>query len=457
MITHALHSIKVKLFGGIDTETERLLDNSRWVFLANGVGTIGGILRVVLATRILGAELFGSYTLAIAGVLILQEFMRLNIAMGLIRFGARFLGEGAPEKIGALFRYALLLTSISIAGSVTLIAAYVNIMPTENIITHGIGTLIILFAFANGLSFIDALSRAGLKLFYRFRSASILQITMDLTELAVISWTLYTYGPDLKAFFIAVISVRIVNSIVCNIGAWMEFRRELGTALGGSIRLMKPHRAEFNKYILGNSASSSLKVFMNQADVILLGSFFGTSTVGLYAATKKLGYSILSITDPFMQAVFPQFSRMLGEASSEKIKPMIKNLVRVALPASLIILGLCTLLREPIVQLVFGKTYAGAGWPFVISLAGALQGAVFFWALPLVQSLGLIKKRLLVTILGLISGAIAGYLLTPSLGAAGTALALLIANVVITAKFIQIGLQAISSEQKSHNTDKQPA
>lgn len=457
MITHALHSIKEKLLGGIDTETGKLLDNSRWVFLANGVGTLSGILRVVLATRILGADLFGSYTLAIAGVLILQEFMRLNIAMGLIRFGARFLGESKPEKIGALFRYALLLTCISIVASVVLIALYVFIIPRENILTQGIGTLIILFAFANGLSFIDALSRAGLKLFYRFRSASVLQITMDLTELAVISWTLYTYGADLKAFFVAVIASRIINSIVCNTGAWMEFKRELGAALGGSIRLMDPHRAEFNKYILGNSASSSIKVFMNQADVILLGSFFGTSTVGIYAATKKLGYSILSITDPLMQSVFPQFSRMLSDASTDKIKPMLKNLVRVALPSALVILGLCILLREPIVQLVFGKDYAGAGWPFVISLAGALQGAVFFWALPLIQSLGLIKKRLLVTILGLISGAIAGYLLTPSLGASGTALALLIANVVITAQFIQIGLQRISSEKTSKLSDKLPA
>ncbi|MFM9057253.1 MAG: lipopolysaccharide biosynthesis protein, partial [Bacteroidota bacterium] len=398
-----------------------------------------------------------AYTLAIAGVLILQEFMRLNIAMGMIRFGARFLGEGTPEKIGGLFRYALLLTCISITASVLLIAAYVHITPTQNILNHGISTLIILFAFANGLSFIDALSRAGLKLFYRFRSASMLQITMDLTELAVVTWTLYAYGADLNAFIVSVITARIANSIVCNTGALIEFRRELGTALGGSIRLMKPHRAEFNKYILGNSASSSIKVFMNQADVILLGSFFGTSTVGLYAATKKLGYSILSITDPLMQAIFPQFSRILGETSAEKIKPMLKNLVRAAVPAALIILGLCTVFREPIVQFVFGKDYAGAGWPFVISLAGALQGAVFFWALPLVQSLGLIKKRLLVTILGLTSGAIAGYLLTPVFGATGTALALLIANVVITAKFIQMGLQKISTEQINQQIDKKPA
>jgi O-antigen/teichoic acid export membrane protein len=452
--TRALNSLKLKIFGSLDRESGRLLDNSRWVFVANGIGTFSGILRVILATRILGAELFGTYTLAIAGVLILQEFLRLNIATGLIRFGARFMGEGMPEKTGALIRYSFFLTTCSIAASVLLVGFYVVFIPSEAILQSNLEIWVILFAIGNGLTYYDALSRSVLKLHYRFRTSSLLQIVMDLTELAIVSITLYSYGANLKAFFIAVIASRIINSLVCNTGAWIEMRQEASIMLTAKLDHARPYFNEFNRYIFGNSLSSTAKVLMNQSDVLLLGLFHSTSTVGLYAATKKLGYAVLSLTDPLMQAVFPQFSRMLHESSAEKIKPMLNSLLKLSVPLSLLVLAISIIFREQIVLSVYGDDYSGGGWAFIFSLIGALQGAVFFWALPLVQSLGLIRLRLSITLSGALLGGIAGLLLIPTMGATGTAIALLLANLFITAQFIRISMKRLNGNRFNPTTNE---
>ncbi|MFN8153398.1 MAG: oligosaccharide flippase family protein [Bacteroidia bacterium] len=436
-----VHSIKSKF----DHESKTLFKNSSWVFSANLVGSILGFLRSILIARLLGVELLGTYTVSIAFVLTTQEFMRLNVSMGLIRYGARYLQEKSHEKLIAVVKYSLLLSVLSALASILLLILLTLLFYNTFIPMEGLGVYVILFAIANSLSFVDAISKAILKLFYKFKTNSMIQMIMDTIEFTLVALTLFYFRGDLSKFMTAVIITRIVNSLVCNYAAWNELRPEISPWWNkGHIPLMRSDRKEFLQFIFGNSISSSIKVLMNQGDIILLGQISGVRAVGLYANAKKLAYSVLTITDPLVNAIFPQFSVLVAKKEYHKVKTMLRKLSLLTLGPAFLFMVITYFFREEIITALYGKEYADAGMPFFYLMITGIQASVFFWALPLIQSLGLTRLRLSSYIAGVILGGIVAWWLSPIMGPTGTAIGVLIANVFINILFIRAGIKGLN-------------
>lgn len=435
-----IHSIKSKF----DSESKTLFKNSSWVFSANLVGSALGFLRSILIARLLGVELLGTYTVAIAFVLTTQEFMRLNVSMGLIRFGARYLQEKNHAKLIAIIKYSLLMSVVSAAASIALLVVLTLLFYDTFIPMQGLGTYVILFSIANSLSFVDAISKAILKLFYKFKINSMIQMIMDVIEFTLVSVTLFYFRGDLTMFMIAVIVTRFVNSAVCNLAAWGELKPEIGPWWPkGHPSMIRDDRKEFHSFIFGNSISSSIKVLMNQGDVILLGQLSGVRAVGLYANAKKLAYAVLTITDPLVNAIFPQFSVLVAKKEYHKVKTMLRKLSLLTLGPAILFMIVTFFFREDIISSLYGKEYAEAGMPFFYLMITGIQASVFFWALPLIQSLGLTRLRFSSYIAGVVIGGIVAWWLSPEMGPTGTAIGVLIANVFINILFIRAGLKGL--------------
>jgi O-antigen/teichoic acid export membrane protein len=100
--------------------------------------------------------------------------------------------------------------------------------------------------------------------------------------------------------------------------------------------------------------------------------------------------------------------------------------------------------KEELIVVFFGPEFADAALPFFYLMITAVQASVFFWALPLIQSLGLANLRLKVYLSAIIVGAYIAFLLTPEWGPTGTAIGVLAANVYINLRFIYVGVRSIS-------------
>lgn len=428
-----------------DPESIHLFKNSSWVTLSNTLGTCYAFIKTIAITRILGVELFGAYALAIAFIITTQEFFRLNISMGLIRFGALFHKDERKDKIVSAIKFSLFLSCCSAIISILVLAVITTVWYDTFIKQPNLLPYIIGFAFANSLGFIDAIAKAALKLFFKFKMNSIIQMLMDTLELVIVISTLFVFGPDLEAFFIAAICARILNSIVCNAFAYQELKRDLKPFLASPAQNIRNHYKEFIRYIFGNSLSSSLKVFMNQGDLLLLGQLSTVYEAGLYSTAKKLAYAVLTLTDPLASSIFPQFSHLIAGKDTAKINVMIKKITLWMLLPCLLIFFVCLLFDEEIITLLFGATYTEARTAFIILLVCSLQGVLSFWALPLIQSLGLIRKRFLVYITAIVIGGITAWLCIPLWGAAGAAIGLLSANLYISVKFVSAGVTRLNS------------
>jgi O-antigen/teichoic acid export membrane protein len=99
---------------------------------------------------------------------------------------------------------------------------------------------------------------------------------------------------------------------------------------------------------------------ISTADFMVVGLLSSRWDVGRYAAPHKMATALLTFGLIFQQAAFPTLSRLwrqTAQAGREALDSLVEVLMTALLPVA--IGG--TLLAEPLVRLILGKDYAGAG------------------------------------------------------------------------------------------------
>lgn len=115
----------------------------------------------------------------------------------------------------------------------------------------------------------------------------------------------------------------------------------------------------FGKWVFG---SSSLFFLSRQADRLLLGHFLGVAELGVYSIAFLLSDSVSTVTTRLAHGVlFPMLSRIRLEGE-ERLRDVYYR-ARFALDAlSLPALGALTMLGPWVVNLLYDRRYADAGW-----------------------------------------------------------------------------------------------
>lgn len=432
-----------RILSVLDHESRQLVKNSSWVFLSNFYSTGLAFLRSIIIARGLGAMLFGSYTLVVAFVGLIQEFLNLNLGTALIKFGAGYHAENRNDKL-----FALVKASMRISGWMALLAITVIALLTlfTNADVHrlpGMDAYVIAYAVASSITYFNSISRGMLRLYYRFRISSFIEIVMDTVETVVVGTVVFFYPKNIAVFFPAIIVVRFVNAFICNFIAFMELKNEWKHHVGVSTAILSDDRSVIQRFVLGNSLGNTLKTVISQGDVLLLGLLTSPQQVAYYAIAKKLAYSILTLTDPLTSSIYPQLAKLLADRKFNEVKRMLGKLSRLAILPAVTIFIVLYFIHEWMFVVLYGKEYAGAAASFMYFLAGALLGAATFWTLPLVQSLGLVRMRILAYLLTIVVGVSLSIVLIPYFSAAGMSMALLITNVLNATIFIYFSFRSI--------------
>lgn len=414
----------------LDPESKILFRNSSWVFFSNFFSTGLAFLRSILIARGLGVSVYGTYVVVVAFVGLIQEFLNLNIGTALIRYGAVYHAEGRKDKLMALVKVSLFFSFVMALVSIVVIALLSRLSYSTFISEPGLEWFIVAYAAAASVTYLNSVSRGLLRLYYKFRLSSIIQMIMDIIETAAIAIAVIFYPRDLNIFFIAVIITRFLNGFISNALAFWELRKELGVSESSPVSLIKGDLNEFKKYVLGNSLGNSLKTLISQGDIVLLRALTSAEQVGLYNVAKKLAYAVLTLSDPLVQSVFPQFSRMLAEKKFLETRRMIFRISSLAIVPAALFMVLTIAFSQSIVGLIYGAEYLESASSFRFFIIGATTASVTFWMLPLVLSLGLIKERLGIYVITIIVGVLLSILIVPSQQASGMAMVLLITNLL---------------------------
>jgi PST family polysaccharide transporter len=251
-------------------------------------------------------------------------------------------------------------------------------------------------------------------------------------------------------FFVAIIITRFLNGFICNLLAYYELRNELNPYISTPIRILEEEKKSIFGFIFGNSVGNSLKTVISQGDVLLLGVLSNPAQVGFYSVAKKLAYSILTLTDPLTQSIYPQLSKLIAERRFREIRRMLFKITGIAMIPGIVFLALTYFLNKWIIVTVYGIEYAPASDAFYYFLIGAVLGAATFWTLPLVQSLGIVTVRIKIYVMTIFLGSLLAYLLVPAMQSAGMSLALLVTNILNMVIFIYVADQRLKASIRLH-------
>ena len=420
----------------LDSESKILIKNSKWVFIANIIGAGFGLIRSIAVARGLGVEIFGTYMIVVSLVALLQELLNLNIGTALIKFGADYQAGNRIDKLVVLIKRSLRI-SAAMAGVLILVVLLLTFTSYDYFIKKpGLHWFVIGYTVANSLNYFNLITRSVLRLFYKFKKNSIIQILMDIIETALVVAAVYLYPGNLAVFFAAAISTRFLNTFVCSFLGFYEVKKDLWPFRKEPDHLIDAEIPVIRSFVIHNSLSNTLKSLIQQGDVLLLGALAGAASVGLYSAAKKLAYSILTLTDPLVSSIFPQLSKLVAAKKIPELKKMLGRITLFGAGPVLVTLAGGFLLNTWAIEFVYGAEYLPASMPFFILLVNAIIGTLTFWVLPLVQSLGLVNIRLKVYAAMLVPGILAALVLVPAMQASGMAIALTFMNLSINLLFI---------------------
>lgn len=456
--THQLLLTKKMFKGKLDTQSKLLFKNSGWVFFSNFFSTGLAFLRSVIIARGLGPGIYGTYAIVVAFVGLIQEFLNLNIGTALIKFGAVYHTENRNDKLMAFVKSGLLVSFIMAVFSVIVIALLCFISYDTFIDKPDLEWFIICYAIAASITYVNSISKSMLRLHYKFRMSSIIQMIMDVVETLAIALAVFIYPKNLNVFFVAIIVTRFLNGFICNLLAYYELKNELMPHLSAPMVLIKDEKKSIMDFIFGNSIGNSLKTIISQGDILLLGILTSPQQVGFYAVAKKLAYSVLTLSDPLVSSIYPQLSKLLAEKKFKEMKNMLVRITSIAMVPGFIFIVATFFLNEWIIKTVYGPEYLPATQAFFYFVIGAVLGASTFWTLPLVQSLGIVRIRIKVYIATIIIGTTLAYILVPTMHNAGMALALMITNIMNMLIFIYVAEKKVNekiliqdSTQPHHN------
>lgn len=427
-------TIKNFLRKKLHLETRQFVKNSSWILGANLAREFLVFLRSIVIARGLGVEFYGIYAIIVAFVMAIQEVLNLNIGTPFTKFGAEFKTENRIDKLAALLKGCALTAFVSALASVVLIALLVSLSYKVFFQKPGLHWFIILFAISSATAFFDFLSTSLLRLYYKFKLNSIISIIMAVIEFVIIVTAILIFPKNIAAFILAVIGARILNSVICNGMVFWELRHELGPFLKVKMSVLRGHWKEIAKFTVNNSLSRTVWVFINRADVLLLGALFGPIQVAYYNIGKRLANSIGIIVSPLATSIYPQLALLLSQKKIADLKKLVFQLTKMLMIPAALFMIVMFFIKEPFITILYGKEFYQSASPFFFLILNAVLNAVFFWSLYLVVSLGMVAFRLWVYITALVLGAATALLLV-RFQATGMAIALLTANCFILFMF----------------------
>ncbi|MFM7726638.1 MAG: hypothetical protein ACKO7B_08045, partial [Flavobacteriales bacterium] len=151
----------------------------------------------------------------------------------------------------------------------------------------GLGAYIIAYAFASGMTYFNSISRSMLRLHYRFRISSLIEMLMDSVETLAMAWAVWFHPRDLDVFFPTLIVVRFLNGFICNFIAFAELRAEWQPHVATSESIGSKEIGTIRSFVLANSLGNTLKTLISQGDVLLLSLLTSPVQVAYYVIAKK--------------------------------------------------------------------------------------------------------------------------------------------------------------------------
>ena len=362
-------------------------------------------------SRVLGVDLVGKVGFVNDTV----NYFSLFALMGIATVGVREIAACGEDKekrsrvFSGLMSIVLLFTAAVLAVYLAAIFLVNRFLADRSLFVMGAGTLVFTSLLIEWLY-------QGME---NFRYITLRSVAIKLAY-ALAVFLLVRKPGDYRLYFSLTVGLVLLNSLV-NLAYSRHFVRF--SFLGGNIRT-------YLKPVLSLGLYKVMVSMYTTFNVVYLGFVASEAQVGYYYSAKKLFYIILGLFSAFTAVMLPRMSSILEQGQEEEFRAKTRMTFDIVFAFAFPLIAFFEVLAPEIIGVMSGPGYEGAILPMrIISPVLLLSAMAQIWVIQVLLPLRKDRVVLVSSVLGAVVGIVANVLLVGRLGAAGSALVLLVSEI----------------------------
>lgn len=324
------------------------IENSSYSLVLTLILKIGGLIFTVLIARILLAELFGIYALALSIATIVISFTDLGIDNTFLRYFSEALGNKNKKKARGYFRYMFKIKLSLIILFVFLILIF------SRFISYNIYEKPLLF-FAIIFSCLFIIMESLITFFGNIIIATknmkalpwltlINQIAKILLSLLAIS--IFNYDFKVPGLFIAF----AISGAFYLIATFMiSYKKYKDIFIGGKVNI---ERKQVNNYLKFMAITTLSLAFFSSIDILMLGKFVPIEYLGYYRVSSSLVLTIASLFS--LSSIFlPIFTQINNKRFKRGFHKTLRYVLLISIPATAGVI----FISKYLIKAIYGNSY----------------------------------------------------------------------------------------------------
>lgn len=426
------------------------------------------LLLVVLATRALGAELWGQWTYALAWALLLVQITDLGLALFVAREVAR--AGPAPQLVGSVLRLKLMLAT----GYAVLMAVVAWLHIDEPVLA---GALLVAAGVALTTSFVEAAQhvfRGVQDLRDEARVAALWALAQVSLGALALLWAAGGVTPLLAMVGAGDPAAQTAHATrvdaLLAYGAALLVSAAVGLALAGRrvLQLVRAYRPttpgvgafaggvaallpRFRREVLPLGIAIVASLIYYKVDVPMIRALRGDVETGLYTAGYRVLENLAIVPATLMAAAFPALAETVSHAPQRAIR-LHRTTLAVLGAAGVSACAVMMLVPELIVGLLYGEGFAGSARVLFALGPCALLTFINYLQTHMLVALGEVRAQMVISLSLIGVNVAANALLIPRFGGAGAAWATALTELGLLAActpFVHRGLQRALAEAEA--------
>ncbi|MBE9481799.1 MAG: flippase [Bacteroidetes bacterium] len=393
--------------------------------------SLGGFLLLPIITKTLGSYDYGTWSQISITLSLLSTVALMGLSMGAVRFLS---SETEKTKIREGF-FSIIIFVIFTGFIVSMLVFLLADLLAATIFKDPHTTY-----FIKAGSFLILLAAIDQITIFYFRIFRYIQIFSYLNLFQVFG-KLFLIFIFLKMGFglLGVISAILIIQILLFIIAMSIVISQIGFAIPRF-----SHISEYLKYSAPLTPNSLIRWITDFSDRYVVGYFLGLSSVGIYSASYAIGNLVSLFVAPIQMILFPELSKLFDNGDIDKVQAYLSSSMKyfllIAIPA---VFGLSAL-SKPILNILTTSEFASGSIVIpIIALSGLLAG-IFQIVINITHLVKKTKFNLYIHVVAALLNIVFNFILIPSIGILGAAIATLISYIVMVLACIHISFKHIT-------------
>jgi O-antigen/teichoic acid export membrane protein len=395
-----------------------------WQAVARALPQLYALVISVVAARVLGPDGMGRQSYIAFVALSVTLLFTNALPLSLMRFTGELMGADRADQVRPLLRWALRVqipAGVLCAGALIAVAL-TGAAPAWAWALAGVGA-----AFAA----VQSVPSAVLGGLQRWReTSSVGLVTGALAVLATVVALLV--GGGITGMFAVEAVVALLNLVAFGLLARRRVAR-----LADPRRLDPGVRRAVVRYSLASVVGAVLTfVIWRRSEFFFLAHYSPEAEIALYSIAYGMSTALAILPQALGGVITPAFATLHGAGAHERLRRGLGRGLRLLLALSLPVAAVSVILGPPLLELIYGSSYAGAGAVLRILLLAFPLVALQAVAESLVVGLGKIRFPLALGVVAAATNLGLDLLLIPGHDAVGAALANSAAQALATAPMI---------------------